>query len=102
MSYQTAQRFLQKYGQDKLFWLRASMNEHMMQMLIARELGLSEARVSQMLPGLGRWNWDFTQPTIDALKFELSVKKRDAAMIREVIREHEKETHLRLISVEAT
>jgi hypothetical protein len=97
MSYQTAQRFLHKYGQDKLFWVRLAMNEHMLQRLIAAELGLSEARVSQMCAKLGKWRWDFRQPTIDALEFELSVKKRDAAMIREAIKECAQSSDLRLI-----
>jgi hypothetical protein len=89
MSYQTAQRFLHNYGQDKLFWLRVVMNdEDFLQEAIAKELKLSEARVSQMCAKLGKWKWDFRQPTIDALEFELSVRKRDAALIREAIRDY--------------
>jgi hypothetical protein len=99
MAYQTTSRLIRKHGQAKVLWIKEALNNDISQRVIAKEFGLSKARMCQICNSVLRPNWDFCEEAKDALRFEVSVKYRQVEELRKVISEDPstKEHRLRLI-----
>ncbi len=87
MSFQTACGFIRLRGRDKLIWFREAFRAGGKGRQIAKELGISESRVSQVKKKLLKPDLTWREGAIDALQFEHAILLEDAATVKRNIEE---------------
>jgi hypothetical protein len=101
MKFQVAYHFLRHYGRDDLLWLLWALNVGKDYAAISERLGLSKARISQIVNVLFKKTYRLSPSTVDALEYSMRNSEDDLEELRRAIKDYgpepEEPAELRLI-----